>query len=207
MRPNFTGLFTSTVYQYLLQRSSTSAESLEELNRKEEQWIAFYGCAGRNGYNITAGGSWHKAAHNDEAKAKLREYHRNRRVQRLSFIEIKERYSAGESLSSLAKDLRCSRAIIQNLLRENGIVLRQDKNTRAKTHCKRGHEYTEENTLWRKNGMRSCGQCKREDNLEYWHSLPKEIQQARTRIRTKRRKKRDRNRSTRYGKYSLSLFD
>ena len=32
------------------------ANSREELNQKERQWIAFYGCKSPNGYNLTAGG-------------------------------------------------------------------------------------------------------------------------------------------------------
>jgi hypothetical protein len=32
-------------------------------------------------------------------------------------------------------------------------------NNRDKTHCKRGHEFTEENTIWRKDGGRQCRAC------------------------------------------------
>lgn len=31
-----------------------------------------------------------------------------------------------------------------------------------KTHCHRGHEFTSSNTLWRKDGGRSCRECKRQ---------------------------------------------
>lgn len=45
-----------------------------------------------------------------------------------------------------------------------------------KTHCKHGHEYTPENTYWRKNGTRICGECARIE--------------ARNRLRIKRSKDR-----------------
>jgi len=32
-------------------------------------------------------------------------------------------------------------------------------NLRAKTHCKRDHEFTEANTRWGKNGRRNCRAC------------------------------------------------
>lgn len=51
----------------------------------------------------------------------------------------------------------------ENLLRGYGICA---KNAR-KTHCKRGHEFNEENTYGRENSGRNCKQCKR-DNLNAW---------------------------------------
>jgi hypothetical protein len=38
-------------------------------------------------------------------------------------------------------------------------------NSRRKTHCPKGHEYTEENT-WKHKGRRHCKECKRLQNLE-----------------------------------------
>lgn len=44
-----------------------------------------------------------------------------------------------------------------------------------KTHCLRGHEYTDANTQWRTNGWRECLTCKRERDRDrraeqaYWH--------------------------------------
>lgn len=39
---------------------------------------------------------------------------------------------------------------------------RQDHAERRKTHCPRGHEYTDENTYRRKEGRRVCRTCERE---------------------------------------------
>lgn len=36
-----------------------------------------------------------------------------------------------------------------------------------KTHCKRGHEFTAENTYVRPDGRRSCRQCRREYNRKW----------------------------------------
>ena len=40
---------------------------------------------------------------------------------------------------------------------------RRDHNGR-KTHCRRGHEFTEADTYWRPTGGRKCRQCGREDD-------------------------------------------
>lgn len=38
---------------------------------------------------------------------------------------------------------------------------------RNKTHCKHGHEYTPENTYYKKNGGRDCRTCQKIANLKY----------------------------------------
>ncbi len=41
----------------------------------------------------------------------------------------------------------------------------------AKTHCKRGHEFTPENTYYRRdsaNGLRQCRTCIRARNKQQW---------------------------------------
>jgi len=40
----------------------------------------------------------------------------------------------------------------------------------SKTHCKRGHEYTPENTIAVKGGTRRCRACKNEDSIKYRES-------------------------------------
>jgi hypothetical protein len=43
---------------------------------------------------------------------------------------------------------------------------------RGKTHCINGHEFTPENTKWRKRGrgmFRACRECKRERELRWWY--------------------------------------
>ena len=37
----------------------------------------------------------------------------------------------------------------------------QGGHNKAKTHCPQNHEYTEENTIWSKDGRRSCRECAR----------------------------------------------
>jgi hypothetical protein len=34
-------------------------------------------------------------------------------------------------------------------------------NNGSKTHCKRGHEFTEANTFWDRTGKRECRECRR----------------------------------------------
>ena len=41
-------------------------------------------------------------------------------------------------------------------------VMAQDHAERKVTHCPRGHEYTDENTIRTKNGKRKCRQCRKE---------------------------------------------
>ena len=45
----------------------------------------------------------------------------------------------------------------ENNLRSNGLTALNA----VKTHCKRGHEFTDENTFRRKNGKRNCVACRR----------------------------------------------
>jgi HNH endonuclease len=42
-------------------------------------------------------------------------------------------------------------------------------NARAKTHCKNGHEYTEENIYWTKEGWRRCNECRRIVQRRHYH--------------------------------------
>ena len=44
-----------------------------------------------------------------------------------------------------------------------------------KTHCKRGHEYDEQNTYQKSDG-RGCRTCKREDSRRYYHEAKRQPQ-------------------------------
>ena len=58
---------------------------------------------------------------------------------------------------------------------------------RSKTHCKRGHEFTAENTRIDRRGHRSCRACSRLLHRTYYHAdLQKARQQALTRHRVQK---------------------
>lgn len=63
-------------------------------------------------------------------------------------------------------------AVLQrtNLLRGTGFSAINFK----KTHCKRGHEFTEENTYKTKNGGRNCRQCSL-DSIKIWRAKKKHL--------------------------------
>lgn len=42
---------------------------------------------------------------------------------------------------------------------------------RQATHCKRGHEFTAENTIWRRNGRRMCRTCQNDRRWYHRHGL------------------------------------
>ena len=44
----------------------------------------------------------------------------------------------------------------------------QNMNRRKSTHCRKGHEWTPGNTLW-KNGVRSCRECRRAYALDWYY--------------------------------------
>lgn len=55
---------------------------------------------------------------------------------------------------------------------------RRSRNTRgavnaAKTHCKHGHPFDEENTIHRPNGARGCRECGRVQQRKYWRNKRK----------------------------------
>lgn len=52
--------------------------------------------------------------------------------------------------------------MLTNIRRSSAISQRH----RARTHCGRGHEFTEDNTLQRSDGGRRCRTCQRADNLK-----------------------------------------
>jgi hypothetical protein len=54
----------------------------------------------------------------------------------------------------------------------------------AKTHCKHGHEFTDENTAWRKDGTeRVCRECERERGRRSWRKRKGGGQANRTEVR------------------------
>lgn len=53
----------------------------------------------------------------------------------------------------------------ENVLRGNGLASVNAK----KTHCKRGHEFNQENTLLTKSGKRRCRVCDRETSRRYYY--------------------------------------
>lgn len=83
---------------------------------------------------------------------------------RISYLEFVGEIPEGLVLDHLCRNRRCVNpnhleAVTQqvNLMRGQTMnVLNKDK-----THCPKGHEYTDDNTYVRKNGWRDCKTCKR----------------------------------------------
>jgi hypothetical protein len=61
------------------------------------------------------------------------------------------------------------------------------KRQRAKTHCKRGHEFTPENTAIDHRGHRACRQCSRMLHTSYYY---KDLKRSRDYVREKQRERR-----------------
>lgn len=57
----------------------------------------------------------------------------------------------------------CERARATAKRRAEGIVPKRER-----THCKRGHEWTDENTRWYANGSRQCKECQRQADAARW---------------------------------------
>lgn len=85
--------------------------------------------------------------------------------------EAEQRYEAGESTVELAAAYGVSSAAVQAMLRRRGVKLRKhwevtrnleraNARKKARTHCKRGHAYTPENTYVGPHG-RQCRACTR----------------------------------------------
>lgn len=60
----------------------------------------------------------------------------------------------------------CKKAAHEQWRRASGIIPRDEylASRRAQTHCKHGHEFSEENTAYDKAGRRVCRACKRSSN-------------------------------------------
>jgi hypothetical protein len=84
-------------------------------------------------------------------------------------VEIRERHAKGESAACLARSHGLSQSQVSEIVRglswtEAGGPLRPEGmvvGKAAQTHCKRGHEFTPENTKRLKSGSRMCRACAR----------------------------------------------
>jgi len=71
----------------------------------------------------------------------------------------------------------------QNVLRGLGPVVTQERH-KAKTHCPKGHEYTEENTYrdyYKGYPRRTCRECMHIKNQNYYYNNKERLNAARTR--------------------------
>lgn len=72
-------------------------------------------------------------------------------------------YAQGHHVTEIAQVVGVHRATVYNNLKAAGVTMRDDRHTlpgvARKTHCKRGHAFTEENTRVDLNGSRSCRMC------------------------------------------------
>lgn len=67
---------------------------------------------------------------------------------------------SGMQLDHLCRNRRCCNPDHMEVVTASENTKRQDHHNRRKTHCIRGHEYTEENTRIT-NGKRACKECDR----------------------------------------------
>lgn len=86
----------------------------------------------------------------------------------LSYRHLVGDYDSSMELDHLCRNRKCVRpdhlepVTKQENIRRGQVGLKSGALQRAKTHCVRGHEYDEVNTLIRKNGSRQCRTCNRE---------------------------------------------
>jgi hypothetical protein len=105
----------------------------------------------------------------------------SRPLHRVDYTEAERRYLAGETTVAIAKTWAVSATAVANGLKRRGVVMRKhwevepypknlqrsNAKKKARTHCRRGHEYTPENTWIDGRGSRNCRECMRA-NSRVW---------------------------------------
>jgi hypothetical protein len=74
--------------------------------------------------------------------------------------DIVRRFASGEPTSDIAEAFGVTRQYVGQIAARNGIT--RDGARPLKTHCKRGHEFTDANTYIGKEGDRVCRACRAE---------------------------------------------
>jgi hypothetical protein len=88
---------------------------------------------------------------------------RMQKAHRVAWLLLKGDIPDGLDLDHLCRNTKCCNpehlepVTRSENLRRSPLM---DHNS-SKTHCKRGHEYSPENTRWRPNGWRTCKECMR----------------------------------------------
>lgn len=111
-------------------------------------------------------GCWkYQGHHSDDGYATYKYNGRMWRVHRLTYTLVIGAIPAGRELDHTCRHRWCVNpyhlepvTCRENLLRGNTIAAANAR----KTHCKRGHEFTPENTMIRQGNKRACRTCKRE---------------------------------------------
>jgi hypothetical protein len=134
----------------------------------ENDCIIWTGYIGSNGYGVK------------KIKGKSQSAHR------LAYAEANGPIPDGAHIDHLCRNRACVNPehleavdLITNIMRGEGIMAQNAR----KTECKRGHEFTPENTMMTKQGGRSCRECGRIRNRE-WYARNIEQQRARGRRRS-----------------------
>jgi DNA-binding XRE family transcriptional regulator len=91
------------------------------------------------------------------------ERHSQAKLTEEQVVQIRERNAAGEIQRVLADEFGVSKATISHIVTGRNWAhlegAREARRIGSSTHCKHGHEWTEENTYVRKDGYRMCRAC------------------------------------------------
>jgi hypothetical protein len=116
--------------------------------RREGDCLVFTGCIEKSGYG------------------RISENYRSVLAHRVSYEAAKGPVPDGLQLDHLCRNRACCNPdhlepVTRSENAKRGLTGNHMKALLAETHCKRGHEFTPENTYRQSNGARECRACKR----------------------------------------------
>lgn len=188
-KPAVTGHFPNAIRLYGKDAFSHEAlevcHDLDSANAAEQKWIDFYDTRNpEKGFNLTPGGAhaphpiknpWDRPEYREKMTSVLPKFvsaglspgTRAKTIATLRTLEFREKASelSKQQFSDPAARLRMSETVaalhqIPEIAEKFRSGLRKTDAERAsKTHCKRGHEFTPDNTRTDERGWRYCKRC------------------------------------------------